>query len=449
MRLSNYTTGWSGLSAAQNGMQVAQQNISNANSTGYVRQTINYSSINYAGTNTRSGIGYGVEVSSVERMTNDRIQKTYNEQLAKTSYSLYQADVLAQAESLVSGSDISSGFADFKSSWNDLYKNPTDANAVHNVFSQGEVLSIQMNTLVNGLQDLKQNSAADIGIQVKETNKLLEQIAQVNAEIMNGGANTPNGLIDQRDNLVAQLSQYGPVEVAYDHGNTNVATVRINGMIAVSGDDYNQIYTTKDSTGNIDGYIIGAAGQDPKDMINPPKGQTLGLQSGLLGATLQTGKDYIEKYENQLNTLMNDITTAYNNGINALTPAPSKDFFTMNADGTVTVNKEIESELVAAFSNSDNFDKINDLNNIQADGTLQDKLDSFILNVSTDVNKSNSNVTTNQNLLSGIESSKSSMEGVNIDEELINITLYQNYFAANSKAISTLDKMFDSVLQML
>ncbi len=41
------------------------------------------------------------------------------------------------------------------------------------------------------------------------------------------------------------------------------------------------------------------------------------------------------------------------------------------------------------------------------------------------------------------------MEGVNVDEELISITQYQNYYAANAKTISAMDEMFKTVLGML
>ncbi|MNG13673.1 flagellar hook-associated protein FlgK [compost metagenome] len=52
-------------------------------------------------------------------------------------------------------------------------------------------------------------------------------------------------------------------------------------------------------------------------------------------------------------------------------------------------------------------------------------------------------------LLTSLQQNLASVEGVNMDEEMVNLMLYQNYFAANSKAIRTLDEMYDSLFALI
>ena len=44
---------------------------------------------------------------------------------------------------------------------------------------------------------------------------------------------------------------------------------------------------------------------------------------------------------------------------------------------------------------------------------------------------------------------KMSIEGVNMEEEMVNLMAFQKYFVANSKAITTMNEVFDSLFSII
>ena len=42
-----------------------------------------------------------------------------------------------------------------------------------------------------------------------------------------------------------------------------------------------------------------------------------------------------------------------------------------------------------------------------------------------------------------------SIEGVNMEEEMVNLPTFQKYFVANSKAITTMNEVFDSLFSII
>lgn len=101
MRLSDFNTSLSGMSAAQIANMVAQQNISNMNTPGYIRQAVDQTAV-YGDGGLLGGkqTGYGVKVTDIKRLTNTALTTQYNNQIAKQSASLYQSGALNQALNL-------------------------------------------------------------------------------------------------------------------------------------------------------------------------------------------------------------------------------------------------------------------------------------------------------------------------------------------------------------
>ncbi|MCI2497600.1 flagellar basal body protein, partial [Listeria monocytogenes] len=89
MRLSDFNTSLSGMSAAQIANMVAQQNISNMNTPGYIRQAVDQTAV-YGDGGLLGGkqTGYGVKVTDIKRLTNTALTTQYNNQIAKQSASL-------------------------------------------------------------------------------------------------------------------------------------------------------------------------------------------------------------------------------------------------------------------------------------------------------------------------------------------------------------------------
>lgn len=448
MKLSNYQIGASGLNAAQNAMQIAQQNITNVNTPGYVRQRVVLQSNNpVGGTSISSLIGNGVLTTGVQRITNDAMTKQFNAQLAEVSYFGYQADVLGQAETLLGTDSISTGLNNFFDAWSQIFRNPMDKNGFNNLISQAGDLTTQINQVASGLDGLQAQVRSDLNIQVSEVNKLLSQIADVNKQIMTSGGNTPNGLLDQRDALISELAQYVPVEVSYDGTNANVATVRINGLIGVHGDTFNEVGLQTDNNGSVTGFTLNDG--------------NLQIRTGVLQSTLDTDQ-YIETYQKQLSDFADNFAKAYNDILDSALSdiLGGESFFTVGANGRIELNPlisknldKVQEKLIAIDQDellSDIFSDIIAIQNEISNGlTLLEQLDTITITVATDVNRANTSLAVHHNLYEGLQQSKLGLEGVNVDEELINVTMLQNYFAANSKTISVMNEMFETIINLL
>ena len=51
-------------------------------------------------------------------------------------------------------------------------------------------------------------------------------------------------------------------------------------------------------------------------------------------------------------------------------------------------------------------------------------------------------------MISQLESQRDSISGVNLDEEMINLTRFQRAFEAASKVVKTVDEMMQTIINM-
>lgn len=81
--------------------------------------------------------------------------------------------------------------------------------------------------------------------------------------------------------------------------------------------------------------------------------------------------------------------------------------------------------------------------------TYKKALDQLLVGVASDKSSVNAYQNIHKDLLEGIQQEKMSIEGVNMDEEMVNLMAFQKYFVANSKAITTMNEVFDSLFSII
>ncbi len=80
--------------------------------------------------------------------------------------------------------------------------------------------------------------------------------------------------------------------------------------------------------------------------------------------------------------------------------------------------------------------------------SLSDYVASFYQNVSTQSNSVTANQTTQDDRLAEAQSRLASNSGVNLDEELTNLTTYQQAYAAGARLLTVVGKLYDTLLQI-
>lgn len=205
--------GRSGILASQTALEVAGNNLANVATPGYHRQTISVTPTQGDQISRNITLGQGVTVQSITRNISEALEARIRSSISQGSASQTQVDVLTQIEALeneFTDVDLSSNLAEFFDAWSELANTPDDPSKRTLVVQQGQKLSAFVQDLRSNMVNLRDQVDEQIRGAVDSANTLLNQLATVNMEIarVDGGTGSANSLRDERDSLLAELSQY-------------------------------------------------------------------------------------------------------------------------------------------------------------------------------------------------------------------------------------------------
>jgi flagellar hook-associated protein 1 FlgK len=244
----------SGLSAFQTSINTTANNISNAQTTGYSRQTATLEATEALRVTARYGsVGTGVAVTEVTQERDLYYDDRYWNN--NSSLGLYQSKLyyLNQIQDYFKDDDTQNGFSTlFNKMFNNLetlISSGAEEQSVRNQFiNSAQNLCTYFNSLSTSLTSLQSDVNEEIKTTVESINATAEKIALLNQKINNievrGGH--ANELRDERAKLLDDLSQIvsvdtKEVEVVNTYGANLGATnftVTINGQVLVNGGDY-------------------------------------------------------------------------------------------------------------------------------------------------------------------------------------------------------------------
>jgi flagellar hook-associated protein 1 FlgK len=241
----------SGLQSSQNALRTAGHNISNANTQGYSRQTVNYATRPEQMAGSAGYIGSGVTTASIERVVSEFIAtqlrsdtSTFN-QLSSLSLNIGKIDkLLAEVNTGLSGS-LQSFFASMQNGAND----PSSTPARQLIITEAQGLSDRFNTLYQRMADIEKGVNTELRTVTQQLNSLTTSLAALNQSvgeaIASGGGNPPNDLLDKRDETLRQIAELTSVQVMKaGNGDFNVFTA--NGQPLVVGSTASSFSVTND-----------------------------------------------------------------------------------------------------------------------------------------------------------------------------------------------------------
>jgi flagellar hook-associated protein 1 FlgK len=214
----------SGLNAFQSALDTIGNNIANVNTEGYSRQSLELNTR----TSQRFGsvyIGGGVNLESVRRISDSFAAIQVRDTLALFSeFNTLHSNSL-QMDQLLSqdGTSISKSLQEFFSALEKVNEAP-DSSATRNVMlNQANILAEQFVSMQNQVEEFRSNLRVQVSQAVSEINSIAKNIADINSKIANG-VNTPPELLDQRDNLLKELSKFTQVRATQQtDGTVNVS----------------------------------------------------------------------------------------------------------------------------------------------------------------------------------------------------------------------------------
>ncbi len=232
-------TSLTGMLAFQRALDVTGHNIANANTPGYSRQVVNLTARVGGG----SGAGYvggGVQVASIKRMY-DAMQV---EQLRGSTTGFARFETL---NSLVSRMDIlladpdtglNSGLQSYFNAVQDAANDPSSIPTRQALLGEAEGIAARFRSLDAQFDALGKEANGRIELAVDEINRLAASIAAVNDKISlaSGSGNEPNDLLDERDNLVLQLSEQVSVSTTIQDDGTMSVFIGSGQSLVLGGD---------------------------------------------------------------------------------------------------------------------------------------------------------------------------------------------------------------------
>jgi flagellar hook-associated protein 1 len=197
--------------ANQAALQTIGQNIANANTVGYSRQSVTLTTPN--GQYTGAGyFGRGVDVQTVTRAHNQFLTTEAAGSKALAFMDATKLALLSQLEQVFpTGEDgIGQAANQFLNAMVDVASRPSDPSARQVVLGRAQELASRFSNAGQQLANLQSGVVSDLRANVGVVNQLAQQIASANDQIAraNGTGHTPNDLLDKRDQLVSELSEY-------------------------------------------------------------------------------------------------------------------------------------------------------------------------------------------------------------------------------------------------
>lgn len=229
--------GSNSLNNVQQALATTGHNITNANTDGYSRQTVNFE----ARQSQNFGYGYlgaGAFVSGVERSTDAFLtSQVQNFSASESRYSTY-LEFSNRLDSLLADSDnnLSSSLQKFFSGVQEVASNPSSLPERQVMLSEANSLAQRMQTLDRNLRNLGVEINEQLKTTVAEVNGLSESIRQLNLQIVSasvsGASAAPNDLLDRRDLLITELSKKVGISVVPLHdGSVNIFAGKGQGLV--------------------------------------------------------------------------------------------------------------------------------------------------------------------------------------------------------------------------
>lgn len=308
--------GVSGLNAAQAQLNTTSHNITNAGTTGYHRQTVSQGAREPLFTGA-GFFGQGTNVTGITRSYNQFLEAQVTQaDNRRAQYAAYGSQI-GQINNLLADSTtgLSPALANFFAGVQEVASNPTSVAARQSLISNGQALASRFQALNTRLEEIRQGVEGNLVQTVESINTYAKAIAEMNQRIVvaqAGGAGTPaNDLLDQRDQLLAELNKLVQISVVAETDGT-----KANGGVSVFIGSGQPLVLR----GTVSEFEVIPSQVDPKRgaiSMKVPGGNTIEIAESLLGGgelggLLEFRKSSLDRVQNELGLIALGMAKAFN-----------------------------------------------------------------------------------------------------------------------------------------
>jgi flagellar hook-associated protein 1 FlgK len=334
-------------------VDVTNQNIANASTPGYSRQTANLQAstpwpvpvLNASG--VAGQMGTGVAVSSITRTRDTFLDSQIRVQMTKQGRWNTLQNVLSNVESIVnepSDTSVGSQLTNYFNAWQSVANSPSDPSARANLIQNATALATGFNYTVNQLTLQQQQQDQQVGLTVANINDYASQIANINKQIgmISMSGMQPNDLMDQRDQLIDKLSSM--VNLSAVQNPDGETSIYVNGQQLVDRDRTTQMVVVTQQGDKYSSVAWAQPGLTSGQLVAPGSVQLVNPTDGQLKGELDARDTVLQGQIDSVNALasrvINDVNTLHKSGTD-LNGNQGGNFF----DGTDAASMVVDSRL--------------------------------------------------------------------------------------------------------
>jgi flagellar hook-associated protein 1 FlgK len=451
-------TAVSGLRAAQRAMDVTGQNVTNANTAGYSRQRVELSSSGstssatfFTGNKTQYS---GVTIDAVTRIRDAFLEARAAAAGARQAALTSQTQPLRAAQQLLSepsDTGLRNSMDQFFKSWQDLAGASTDLGSAQVVLQRANAVTDQLHSIASGFAQEWTTTHDSLQNTLDQANRASGELAQLNGQIRAGtlAGSSVNDLVDKRDLLVRSLASL--VGATATAGDDNTVSVSAGGVQLVAGTHAESMTMS----GAID--ISNAVGSPVTVSVGTaPVAFESGTAAGSMAA-LKTDLPAVLSNLDGVATAMRDAVNAVHATGYTSTGASSTPFFSGTGALTLQVVPTVPGDLaIAAAPNTTDGSVAARIGDLIDDSVAQSVLGGapgpsslwrqLTSGVATQVQSLTSAVSVQDSVVAATEDAVQSDAGVNLDEEMTKMLLYQRSYQASARLITTVDQMMATLM---
>ena len=460
------------MQAQQVGVSVTGQNLANVNNPAYARQRVNFQTSDSVP--LVNGIqGTGVQVAGIQQIRDGLLDNQIRDegsvagfwsasqnglQNAETQLGQYLNDAAASTDG-TSSSSSSTGAQGLSTQLNNLFNafqavatDPTSIPQRQGLVSQAQNLAGSLNQVSSRLGAVNTTLNTSISTDVDSANKLLSDIASLNADIAQTEAatgSTANDLRDQRQQKLESLAQLTNLQTTTAADGS--LSIVIGGVTMVSGANLADTLQAYDP------------GNGQLQIRATTAGTALTLTGGSIAGAIDTRDGALADLRNGLNSLaaqlITQVNSVYSGGydLNGNTGAA---FFTGTDAASIGVNSNLvndPSQVQAAGVSGATGDGsvalslarlAQQVNGALNNQTFSDAYGHLVSNLGNALSNANDQVANQESVSSMLAKQRDSISGVSMEEEMTNLMTFQKAYQASAQIISTVNMMLQSLINM-
>jgi len=439
-----------GLAAQQAGLDVTGQNITNVSTPGYVDRSAVLE---------EQPLG-GVNVAEIQRSFNSF---TYSQVLVahgQNTSSQTLSSTLGEAQAVVApqgGAAVSDTMNTFFSSLQTLTANPSDPSTRSAVLASAAQLAQSFSTTANGLSQLQSSIFSQAQSYATALNKSLSQIAALNSQISQAQASGDNApdLRDQRDTLVTSVADTIGAKVVADPSGS--VTLFAAGGVLVGGNKASALEVSLDASGAMK-FAVSNPGGVPIDL-------TSGVTQGKLGGLREARDVDIANTATQLDQLAYNFSNAVNAvqstgyGLDGVSGRPlfAPPATVAGAAAAMTVDPSVAGQPgnIGAAASAQDVPGGNDVaiqlaqlatQPLNGGGSPSSQFASLASQLGSAKSAADTDAATRADMMTQAENLNSSASGVSLNEEMVNLTRFQQAFQASTQVLQTTDSLLSQFM---